>query len=103
MGKTVRMLNDLETIKAETQDYIKCDIIIYSCSFRTSSTSHIIIPILSDPVIHHTFTRDEQIDFVLLHRRLTYTSENRIKEIYKHETLKYVGRYPPVRSLKASA
>ena len=76
----------------EPQDYIKVDIIKPSCTYlipthlspNHNTTKH---QIISNTIINNLFTKNKQVNHILIHRRLSRASDRKINEMCKHSTL----------------
>ena len=82
-----------DKIQTESMGYINMDIIIpkilytedSSLSLFSASISSYNIHIMS--IINNVFIKIHSLGYTIMHRRLSYTCNHEIKEMYKHETL----------------
>ena len=91
--KTIRVNSDPTKIQTEFMDYIEIDIIVpifpYSDTFPLSPVS---APKSSHPIhmmtlVNNSFNKVQSLDCAIIHRRLLYTYNNKIKEMCEYATL----------------
>ena len=91
-GKSVRVRTNQEKVKEEVLDYITYDIMTTSNNESTNeyvsipssaNTQEHISDLLIPPTINHAFTKNEDLDQILLHRRLGHASNAKIDQMGK--------------------
>ena len=97
LGKDVRIYSEPIKIVIEALDYISIDIVKFTLNWKSPTVTTTTYfkqdenLIFTRPIYNDDFTQIEQLDDILVHQKLSHSSNKILQQIYKLDTFKHIS------------